>query len=72
MALQILEVSSTNSWVWDVVNVRKNEDDWKQKQKVEVATEEMVDAEFTAFDNQLNTERKGNERTDQFYVVKLE
>ena len=72
MALQILEVSSTNSWVWDVVSVRKNEDDWKQKQKVEVATEEMVDAEFTAFDNQLDTERKGNERTDQFYVVKLE
>ena len=31
MALQILEVSSTNSWVWDVVSVRKNEDDWKQK-----------------------------------------
>jgi len=31
---------------------------------VEVATEEMADAEFTAFDNQLDTERKGNERTD--------
>ena len=52
--------------------MRKNEDDWKQKQKVEVATEETVVAEFTAFDNQLDTGRKGNERTKWIYVVKLE
>lgn len=37
--------------VWAAVSVREKADDWEQTQKEEMATEETVVVEFTAFDN---------------------
>lgn len=42
--------------------MRRNEDDWKQRQKKGVAIKEMVDVEFTAFDKG----REGDERIECF------